>query len=123
MEEVTAEGECCGFSFVLMAKDFAKDFYASDKWRRVRLGYISHRRSIDGGLCEECHENPGYIVHHRVHLTPANIRKPEIAVDWKNLEFVCKNCHEKIHETDGKPQTNVRRVTFDAEGNPHPVTP
>ena len=98
-----------------MAKEFAKDFYSSERWHKVRLGYISHRRSVDGGLCEECHANPGYIVHHRIHLTPANIRKPEIAVDWSNLEYVCKSCHEKIHE---KEANNTRKIIFNEKGEP-----
>ena len=33
-----------------MAREFAKGFYASEAWRKCRLGYIRHRRSVDGGL-------------------------------------------------------------------------
>ena len=78
-----------------MAKEFAKRFYNSEKWKRCRAAYIKLRQGIDGGLCETCHEEPGYIVHHRIELTPENINDPEIALDFHNLKFDCHNCHNK----------------------------
>ena len=80
-----------------MAHEYAKGFYASEAWHKCRLGYISHRRSVDGGLCEECHENLGYIVHHREHITPRTVNDPRVTLSWDNLEYVCKDCHDKIH--------------------------
>ena len=55
-----------------MAREFAKAFYKSKEWLKVRAAYIAKRKSIDGGLCESCHEKPGYIVHHKIELTPEN---------------------------------------------------
>ena len=101
-----------------MAKDFARAFYDSDNWRKCRLGYIRHRRSIDGGLCEECKATTGFIVHHKKHLTPWNINDPSVALSWKNLMYVCKECHEKIHEYDGRFGGERGIVQFDAAGNP-----
>lgn len=72
-------------------KDFAYSFYRSAAWKKCRQSYIDKRILIDGGLCEECHERAGYIVHHRTLLTPANIRDPEVSLNHANLEFVCKN--------------------------------
>ena len=43
---------------------WAARFYASARWKKCRAGYIKFRRTIDGGLCEECRDKPGYIVHH-----------------------------------------------------------
>ncbi len=62
-----------------VAKEFAKAFYNSKKWKQCRAAYIAHRQAIDGGLCESCHEAPGYIVHHKIELTPDNINDPDIA--------------------------------------------
>lgn len=52
---------------------WAASFYASGRWKKCRAGYIKFRRTIDGGLCEECRDKPGYIVHHKRALTPDNI--------------------------------------------------
>jgi len=54
-------------------QDFAKRFYRSQAWKACRAAYIARRLAIDGGLCEECRDQQGYIVHHRVTLTPENI--------------------------------------------------
>ena len=56
-----------------MAKEFARAFYNSKRWKDCRRAYIAKRISIDGGMCETCHEVPGYIVHHKIELTPDNI--------------------------------------------------
>lgn len=104
-----------------MAQDYAKAFYASDAWHRCRLGYIRHRRSIDGGLCEECHEQPGYIVHHKKHITQRTLNDPDITLAFDNLEYVCKACHDKLHNYCGRECSRDQRIVFDAKGNPIPV--
>lgn len=80
-----------------MAKEWAKAFYKSKEWKECREAYI---RSVNG-LCERCLAKgkvvPGYIVHHKVHLTPENIHDPEVSLNWDNLEYVCKKCHDKEH--------------------------
>ena len=78
-----------------MALEFAKAFYRSKQWIKCRKAYIAHRRAIDGGLCETCHESPGYIVHHKIELTPENINDPEIALGFGNLKYDCHVCHNK----------------------------
>lgn len=103
-----------------MAKEYAKGFYASEAWHKCRLGYIAHRRGIDGGICEECGESLGYIVHHRKHISPANINKPEITLGWDNLEYVCKECHERIHDKCSG-ENSQRRIYFTPNGEPELV--
>lgn len=101
-----------------MAKEFARAFYNSRAWQRCRDSYIAERISIDGGLCEHCHKRPGYIVHHRVLLTPANISDPEISLNHERLEYVCKSCHDEEHYADMNGEE--RRTYFDEEGQPIP---
>ena len=103
-----------------MAKDYAKKFYASAAWHKCRAAYIAACNARDGGMCEVCHENPGYIVHHKRHLTPATIDKPEVTLSFSNLEYVCKDCHDRIHDfgRDEMEPAGSRTVIFDAEGNP-----
>ena len=53
-------------------------------------------------LCERCLERgiirKGEEVHHKIRLTPENLRDPAVALNWKNLEMLCKECHEKEHD-------------------------
>lgn len=80
-----------------MAQDFAKAFYRSRRWQQCRDSYA---KSV-GGLCERCLSSglitPGEIVHHKVALTPENIGDPDMALNWSNLELVCRVCHGLEH--------------------------
>lgn len=100
-----------------MAKDFARKFYNSKSWEICRLSFIAKRRDIDGGLCQQCKKKLGYIVHHKVTLTPANITDRNISLNHSNLMYVCKDCHDIIHDSSlhGRKET---RCTFDEAGNP-----
>lgn len=78
-------------------KEYAKSFYSSKTWQRCRDGY---KKSV-GGLCERCLKQgrytPGVIVHHKVHISPENIDDPNVTLDWRNLELVCRDCHAVEH--------------------------
>ena len=105
-----------------MAKDFAKAFLHSKAWLRCRAGYIQERILIDGGMCEVCRENLGYIVHHKILLTPENIRNPEISLNWEHLSYECKNCHDQ-HEGHRVGCRSGLVCLFDDDGNPIGITP
>ena len=106
-----------------MAKEWAKAFYKSKAWRRCRASFIADRRRIDGGLCQCCHELPGYIVHHKVILTPENINDPEIALNHALLSYECKTCHDE-HDGHGiRVRGEGLLVEFDEEGQPIPKSP
>ncbi len=90
-------------------KDFAKGFYLSKEWRRVR-DYIFKR---DAGICVKCGE-PGEIVHHKKPLTPENISDPFIALGEDNLELLCRECHGIEHSED---MPTDKGLMFDEEGN------
>lgn len=97
-----------------MAKEFSKSFYNSKAWQDVRDMYIKERISIDGGFCEICHDNLGYIVHHKILLTKYNISDTNISLNADNLQYVCKPCHDKMEDHFVKPRD--RRYSFDASG-------
>ena len=100
-------------------KDWAKSFYTSKKWCACRASYISTRMATDGGLCEVCGREQGYIVHHIVPLNETNISDPLIALNHENLRYECKQCHddEEGHYLDAK---GVKRLVcmFDENGQP-----
>jgi hypothetical protein len=111
----------CPFNFkgVAMSKEWARPFYTSKSWKKCRQSYIDIRNGIDGGMCEECHEVPGYIVHHKVQLTPQNINNADISLSHSNLKYVCKHCHDVIHGYCER-EKKKSRVRFDENGNPSP---
>lgn len=78
-------------------KPWAAEFYKSKAWKDCRAAYA---QSV-GGLCERCLREgkyvPGEIVHHKIHLDPVKILDPTIALNWDNLELVCRTCHAEAH--------------------------
>ena len=79
-----------------MAKNFAKAFYKSKKWQNCRRSFIDERTLIDGGLCQICHKRLGYIVHHKIMLNASNINDASVSLNFDNLMFVCKDCHDNL---------------------------
>ena len=90
-----------------MARDFAKSFYSSKRWQDCRNGYA---RSV-GFLCENCLRRgiykPGDIVHHRIEIDPININNPEVALNWNNLELLCRECHAEAHDSRKKDRRYI----------------
>lgn len=89
-------------------RDFAKSFYLSPAWRRVRE-YIFKR---DFRLCAKCGA-AGEIVHHIIPLDENNIHDAEIALGADNLITLCRKCHGEAH---GLPSIDAA-LEFDDEGN------
>ena len=96
-----------------MAKAYARKFYSSKAWQDCRNEYAKRRNH----LCEDCLRRgiyrPGEIVHHKIELDPVNIEKPEIALNFENLELLCRECHARRHEQSGGrwKEVNQRRKT------------
>ena len=91
-------------------KDYARDFYFSQAWKKTREAYRKSRRN----LCEVCLEKglvvPCVIVHHKTPITPENINDPNITLSWNNLQCVCRECHAQLHDQKD------RRYTIDEYG-------
>lgn len=104
-------------------QEWAKKFYKSKAWRKARQPYIDYRIRIDGGLCEECHELPGYIVHHKIPLTPDNIDDPDIALSFDNFKYDCKTCHDYEDDNHGLNKSLKPLCIFDSNGQPISLRP
>ena len=83
------------FCLEKMAREFAKAFYKSKEWQECRE-YILMR---DRYLCVKC-ESPAEEVHHKIHLTPANIGDVSITLNPDNLICLCRSCHFDVHKAD-----------------------
>ena len=79
------------------SESFAKAFYKSWPWIKCARAY----KASKGGLCERCWSKglivTGEEVHHKKRLTPENLNDPAIALNWDNLELLCRNCHIEEH--------------------------
>ena len=71
---------------------------------------------LDREICIS-HDRPGYIVHHREPLTQETITDTEISLNHRNLEYVCKDCHDRFegHGIGGGSSLTCR---FDEDGQP-----
>lgn len=83
-----------------MAREFAGNFYKTAAWISCRTAYA---KSV-GGLCERCQGKgiykPGEIVHHKTWLNRENIHDPEITLNFKNLQLLCRDCHAEVHRKE-----------------------
>lgn len=98
-----------------MARDFAKRFYNSKAWKLCRKSFIALRISVDGGMCQHCRVELGYICDHIEELTPDNINDPEITLSHDNLQYLCLPCHNK--KTFG--EVEKEKYFFDSAGMIH----
>ncbi|WP_297634747.1 HNH endonuclease signature motif containing protein [uncultured Clostridium sp.] len=108
-----------------MAREFAKKFYNSKKWKECREEIFNKYF----GLCAECGK-PGEEVHHIEFITPLNIDNPEIVLGHNNLILLCKDCHFDKHRGTNplaKSFKNKKKLAtsngyyFDKAGNLLPI--
>jgi hypothetical protein len=78
-----------------------KSFYASQEWVTLRLMLINER----GNQCERCKKivvrSKDLIGHHKIELTPENVRNRYISLDPDFIEIICFDCHNKEHKRFG----------------------
>lgn len=94
-----------------MAREFAKKFYHSKEWKRIRAIIFDR----DKGLCQKClkekdDEVPGDEVHHLIWLRPTNINNPDITLNADNLVLLCRDCHIGIHKASTHKKECVQMV-------------
>ena len=88
-------------------------FYNSKHWKNVRIQYIMRHP-----LCECCLKEFSREVHHKIHLTPENVKDDKIAFGADNLEALCTECHNNKHNRFVKSKAACdENITFDKNGN------
>ena len=78
-----------------MARTFAKPFYNSKEWEKIRKSVLMR----DNYLCVKCGK-PATEVHHKKHLTPENIMDASVSMDMDNLASLCRDCHFEEHREE-----------------------
>lgn len=92
-----------------MSRPFAKAFYDSKEWAATRA-YIMAR---DCYTCQRC-GRPAQEVHHKEHLSEANIFDIKVTLNPDNLVALCRDCHFKQHEED--KANGIKRTKKSAAG-------
>lgn len=101
-----------------MAREFAKQFYKSSEWEKVR-DYVLKR---DNYMCIDCGVAPAEEVHHIIHLSPKNIDDISISLNPENLKSLCRACHfaahrgEHAHGREKQETSVIPQYTFDENG-------
>ena len=54
------------------------------------------------GIIEAGSKDRPLEVHHKIPLTADNFKDPKVALNWDNLELLCKSCHDE--ERERKPK-------------------
>lgn len=89
-----------------------KQFYSSKAWQDCRNAYAKSKRN----LCEVCLSKGlykyGEIVHHKTHLNDDNFSDPSVAMNWDNLQLLCRDCHAKMHSDKRYKVDEMGRVIF-----------
>lgn len=90
-----------------MAKEFSRGFYSSAAWQSCRNEYMKRAHY----LCEDCLKRgiyrPAKEVHHIEELTPMNIHRPEVSLNFDYLVALCKECHKARHDTRMKDRRYI----------------
>ena len=96
-------------------------FYTSWTWRKCRTAFAKSK----GNLCERCltrgvieagSKDRPLEVHHKIPITPENLKDHNITLNWNNLELLCKSCHDEERERREKRWRvdELGRVLLDA---------
>lgn len=96
-----------------MSTGIFKKFYDSGEWKKVRKSVLER----DFYTCQECGRPDCNTVHHIKPITEMNITNPLITLNPNNLETICRDCHDRIHERGQYRKQYERRFVFDEHGN------
>ena len=82
-------------------------FYVSWAWRRCRTAFAKSKgniceRCLSRGIIEAGSKDRPLEVHHKIQLTDENVENPKIALNWDNLELLCKSCHDEERNRKSK---------------------
>jgi 5-methylcytosine-specific restriction protein A len=72
-------------------------FYQSSPWRKLRAAYLASRP-----LCERCEAIDLVVIATHVHHKIERKTRPDLALEWSNLEALCSPCHTSHHKSKGK---------------------
>lgn len=91
-------------------------FYKTWTWKKCREQYFKKAK----GLCERCLAKglikQGEIVHHKIEMNSETIHNPKLAYGFDNLELLCRDCHNEVHENRKRFAGKSKRYTINDKG-------
>ena len=63
-------------------------FYSSAPWRKLRAAFLA-----SNPLCVDCLKQGRTTAAEHVHHVQERKLRPDLALDWDNLEALCEPCH------------------------------
>lgn len=81
----------------LIAKNNLHDFYSSGEWQAL----AARAREEQHNECQRCKKRGWYAPCEAVHHRKRVKEQPELALEIRNLECLCRDCHEEEHVTKG----------------------
>ena len=91
-----------------MARAVDVAFYKGKRWQECRRAYLQAHP-----LCERCLAKvpeeivPAKYVHHLTELNAENVNDARIAYGFDNLQALCFDCHEELHQRKVKRRYRV----------------
>ena len=81
-----------------MSQAWAKKFYNSNQWRTLRQRLIVEAHFLCA-LCGDSYlkDSSLLVAHHINELSPNNVTDPNVALNPRNIQIICRRCHDKIH--------------------------
>ena len=76
-------------------------FYSLPEWKALRK-QVAVESFYICSVCQKPTNSCDGIVHHKIPIDETNIFNPEITLNKDNLMYVCRQCHEKLHEGNKK---------------------
>ena len=90
-----------GLVVIIARYSILHSFYVSDVWINFRAALIAER----GSRCQKCGKRIAkareIIAHHKKELTPENVHDVMISLNPDNVDLVCFDCHNVIHQRFG----------------------
>jgi 5-methylcytosine-specific restriction endonuclease McrA len=77
-------------------------FYCSVPWRRLRAAFLAAHP-----LCADCRRQGRVTAASEVHHVKERRDHPDLALDWANLEALCRPCHNGRRARPRDPSTPV----------------
>lgn len=68
-------------------------YYGAAAWRRLREAALMR----DHSWCARCGRHPADTVHRIIPVT----ERPDLAMDPRNLQSLCRQCHNQLHPEKG----------------------
>ncbi len=72
------------------------EFYWSNEYKK----FARYAKIKSNGKCAHCGNVCAYSflrAHHTIELTLENVNDPTIALNLKNIEVICHDCHNRVH--------------------------